>query len=592
MKPKPRAEVGFEHRDLKDSELLLEWPHTGRKLMAHVRNNSPEATELADIELMPNDRPAALSYAQDRYWLLSLLEPANAAYNSVRAIRLHGPLDRETMRGAIADVYARHESLRMCVAVQGGKPVLQVKSDLLAPLDWIDRAGHALDKGEIEVAIESVRAKPFELTEAPLARVTVVSDGSQSHLVILVAHRIMVDDSSMERILIDLGRFYSARKSGSVPAVPSLGLQFSDFARWQCAQAHGSGFANLIEYWKERLSGELPVLELGVDFPRPARTTYGGRAVDLTFDSATLSRLDPICAGTESSTFDVILTLLLVVLSKHTGQTDFVVGSPATNRVRSGTSELVGRIATVLPMRFTLPEHCTFRQLLLIVRDERRAALAHQELPFERLLEDLPPVRDMSRHPLFQVLVHEATFSARELEFTALDVALVEREPTAVMFDLEFQFDSAGESPLLRCIYNKALFADARIRALVGHIAQLVLSFDRDLDTPVRQIDVLGEDERQTLLLTRNAATQQLPEVEHLHRLVERQVEQTPDAIALCCGKQEVTFRELNARANQLARHLCEHGAEVGARIGICLERSIDMMVAILAALKAGSTYV
>ena len=554
------------------------------------QNATPDAPDF--IEKAPSDERVALSYPQDRYWLLNLMEPGNTAYNTVAGLRLRGPLDRERLVEAIGDIEARHEALRTFVGLADDATYLAVRpaSEPRAELKVVDVADGADSERAAGAAIEAARDRAFDLTAAPPVRWILVRLGEDDHLLAIVVHKILADEHSLEIVLRDLGQAYSQtrRFSGGGGELP---LQFRDFARWQCALSHGDGFQRLVDYWTTTLGGELPILELQTDFPRPARTAYQAHRVPFQLDPGTTAGL---AAFAEQDVFTVFTAALMLVLRRYSGQTELLLGSPSLNRVRPEVKNLVGRFETMLPLRVDMASAGTFRELLTVVAQVVNDAHEHQELPFERLLEAVNPPRDLSRHPLFQVVVQNESELRLRSEFEGLEVLPLPdaARPPTVMFDLHFaiRLDTAGLEGV--CTYSTALFRDDTAARLVSHLQQVLASVAADPDQPLERIELLTDDERRTLLEELNATAHPFPDTMLVHQLVEAQVERSPDRVAVRCGDQSISYRELNARANQVARHLQALGLKPEDRVGICLPRSLEMMIGILATLKAGGVYV
>lgn len=555
--------------------------------------NDPNLPSLPEtIPLASRYQKIALSYAQDRYWLLSLLEPNNSAYNTARAIRLDGQFNQTAFNEAVQLLAKRHEALCTVVKAEEGKPILQIVNDTKFQVHTVELLNFKDKEAAILDAIEEIRQEPFDLTVFPLVRFNLLRVTTDDHVVVIVTHRILIDEPSLDIMSRDLSLLYTNQVSGDEKPLPQLPLQFSDFASWQCEQSHGDGFAALIAYWKGRLSGELPVFELLTDYPRPPRTSYTGKSTKFDISELNLKALQQLCKETKTDFFSIFITALTIVLRKHTGQDDIILGVMAPNRVRKGTENLVGRLATLLPLRINSADNLPLRDFILDVHKVVTDAFNHQELPFERLLEELPPIRDLSRHPLFQVMVEQHNNEDSDLTFNGLSALNLTLERKSVMFDLEFSFITTLNGLEGCCTYNTSLYSERTIGSIVQHLTYFLKSTISDLKTPVSSLSVLDEVERHILIVERNPNNCISPEIRLVHELFEAQVVRTPETPAVSCANETLTYFELNRQANQLSRYLRDAGATEGSRIGICIDRSVEMMIAIIATLKTGCIYV
>lgn len=542
----------------------------------------------ASLPLAPRDRPIALSYAQDRYWLLSLLEPGNAIYHLCTCLRLRGSLRVESLQAALSAVQDRHEALRTVVAVVENRPVQKIVPACALALRVVDHSTVPDPFAAARAEIAALRAQPFDLAVAPLWRTLLVRVADDDHVLAIVAHRMVVDERALAIVLEDLAAAYDGPATAPHPAPAAL--QFADFAHWQCAQAHGDGFAAHADYWKRTLAGELPVLDLATDFPRPPRTAYAAGEVSFSMPAEQLGDLDQLAQRAQASRFAVAVAGMALVLGRHGGTSDLVLGTPGANRDRPGTQRLVGRLATMLPLRLAASPRASVVDYVAHVADRIEEARRHQELPFERLLEDLGLAKDLSRHPLFQIVIEEdaATLPA----FAGLVAAPFPSEPAGVMFDLHVRVSGDAEGMHGRCTYATSLFKPDRVARLMAQATRAMAWLARNPQSALDDFALLDEDETRVLVVERNRNARPFPRDTRVHEAFEAMAAQSPDATAVVCGERTLSYAELNRRANRLGRYLQQQGVGPDQRVGVCMDRSVDAMVAILAVLKASAVYV
>jgi len=544
------------------------------------------------IAAVSRDQAIALSYAQDRYWLLSLLEPDSTTYHLATAIRLRGSLRRDALKAALAQVVLRHEALRTVVATQEGKPLQRILPTCNP--DWLEIDVRATKDPAVAVhaASADLRSIPFDLTRPPLVRGLLARVAEDEHVLVLVAHRMVADERAMAILVRDLGLLYGNQGEAQPQKLPDLPLQFADFASWQCAASHGDGFAKHASFWKETLAGTLPVLDLASDFPRPPRTTYGGKSVAFSLPAPLVQSLEPLCARTGSDVFTLYVSALALVLSRHSGLQEIVLGMPAANRVRPETQAIMGRLATMLPLRLDTSAKPSVSASIEKAKEVIEQARRHQEIPFERILEELTLPRDLGRHPLFQVVVDIPDDDVPVPTFAGLAVEEFAMPHTTVMFDLHVRLQGGASGITGSCTYATALYKEERVARLLAQVERALQWMAEHADEPTAAVDFIDQAEKVLLLETRNATQRDFPVDQHVHECFEAQVARTPDALAVVCGDRTLSYADLNASANRLARHLQQLEIGCGDRVGICMERSVDTVVALLATIKAGAIYV
>jgi len=535
------------------------------------------------------DGPAPLSFSQQRLWFLARMEAGSTTYHMYRSARLRGPLDVATLAWSLREIVRRHESLRTTIRLDGVEPVQVVDPEPRFHLPLVSVEALPPDDREIVArelaAAES--ARPFDLENGPLLRALLVRLGPEDHALLLCIHHVVFDGASMGVLLRELSALYATRTP-----LPEPALQYADWARWQREQMQGQTLERLLAWWRERLAGELPVLELPSDTPRGATRSLRGARQHLSLPAAASARLKASLAGMPGVTlFMVLLAGFQALLQRYTGQEDLLVGTPVANRARRELGELIGLFVNTVVVRTDLAGDPTWRELLTRVKQVALGAFSHQDLPFERLVEELQPERDLAHTPLFQVLfvLDNATTPALVLE--GVTVGSLDLRPRTAPFELTLDlFDSpAGIAGWID--YPRDLFEALTLARLAGHLATLLAGAADDPDRRLSELPLLSAAEERQVLVEWNGPRQ--PREEGLvHTWIERWAVRTPEAPAVAFPGATLSYGELDRRASLLARLLRARGVAPEARVGIFLERSPEAVVAILAVLKAGGAYV
>ncbi|MGW1543288.1 non-ribosomal peptide synthase/polyketide synthase [Streptomyces sp. NPDC002309] len=562
------------------------------------------AARLEDMDetrprVTPRPRPDVLppSFAQTRLWLVREMEGGNANYNIPVALRLTGDLDIEATRAALRDVLVRHEVLRTVFPAPDGTPRQSV-----LPSESVSFDVPLIDVAEADLREEVVRVSrsAFELrTDIPL-RAWLFRLSPQEHVLVIVVHHIAADAWSLGPLANDVSAAYTARAGGRPPVWEPLPVQYADYTLWQRdllgdpgdpASLHHTQLA----YWRERLAGLPEELALPTDRPRPRTATHRGDTSGLHIDAGLHRRLTDLARAEGVTMFMVLNAALATLFSRLGAGTDIPIGTPIAGRTDENLDRLVGFFINTLVIRNDLSGDPTFRDALHRVRDESLGALAHQDLPFERLVEDLAPARSSARHPLFQTMLVLQNVAPATLDLPGMDIERIEVGDNPV-FDLSFvlaeEFDAEGGAAGVNGIVTFAadLFDRASVDMLVERLVEVLNAVTADPDLPVGRLDVLGAEERRRVLVEWNDTARDLPAAT-LPELFETQAARTPHATAVVFGDTELTYAELNTRANRLARHLLTHGVGPEQLVALALPRSIDLIVTILAVTKAGSAY-
>src|SRR5829696_8124404 len=529
-----------------------------------------------------------LSFAQYRLWFLHQLEPQSVAYNLPVAIRLKGRLDVQSLERALSELVRRHEPLRTRFAVEAEQPVQVISSETNFSVAHIAAATEA----EVTRFIEKEGNQPFDLQAGSLFRASLLRVDAEEHVLVLLMHHIISDGWSAGVLFRELGTLYAAYAAGEESPLQELPVQYADYAVWQREYLSGEVLNAQVEYWRERLTGAAPVLELPADRVRPAVQSYRGAAARFEVSREVSEGLKELAHAEGVTLFMTLLAAFKVLLYRYTGQEDIVVGSPIAGRTRAEVENLIGFFVNTLVLRTDLSGGPSFRELLGRVRETALGAYAHQDVPFEKLVEELQPERDLSHTPLFQVLFVLQNASLDQLHLEGLELHPLEVNSEKAKFDLTFTVveESDGLRAILR--YNTDLFEAATIERMMDHFQVLLEGILINPEKSVSQLPLLGEAESRQLLVEWNQTHVSYPAHSSIHELFERQVERTPEAIALICEEQSLSYEELNGRANQLAHQLRTLGVGPEVLVGILMERSVEMVVSLLAVLKAGGAYV
>ena len=541
-----------------------------------------------------NPQFAPLSFAQERMWLLDRLEPGNPAYNRPTNIRLAGSLNVAALEKAINEIVSRHEVLRTSFPMRDGQPVQEIAPSLRVNLPIIELERLSGKEREVEVqriAVEEAQQK-FDLSKLPLITAKLLRLEEGEHILLLTMHHIVFDGWSASVLREELAAHYEALVAGKSSPLPPLPIQYADFAVWQRQQLQRKGLESQLAYWKKQLGGTLPVLELPTDKPRSPVQTVRGAKQKLLLPQNLSGSLKELSLREGVTLFMTLLAAFKVLLYRYTGEEDIIVGTPVAGRDRSEIENLIGVFINTLVFRGNINGKETFRELLSRVRQVALEAYEHQDLPFEKLVEELQPDRDLSHTPVFQVLFQLRNLPTSTL--TAGEIALkeVKFERGIAAFDLTLDIVETSQGLVCSFEYNADLFEAATIERMAGHFQVLLSGIAANPEQPVYQLPLLTEPEKHQLLVEWNDTATEYPQDKCVHQLFEEQVERTPDAVAVVFESEQLTYRQLNSRANQLAHYLRDLGVGPEVLVGICVERSLEMIVGLLGILKAGGAYV
>jgi amino acid adenylation domain-containing protein len=538
------------------------------------------------------DAEIPLSFAQERLWFLDQWDPGNSVYNVPFAVRLKGTLSIDVFQRSLNEVVRRHEALRTTFCAVDGQPRQIVAPSLIILLPLIDLSSlpHADQTAEVQRLIAENAEHSFDLTRGPLLRAELLRLTDQEHVFLLDIHHIIFDGWSVGLFLRELTALYDAFVKDQPSPLPELAIQYPDFAIWQRAWLQGEVLQQQLDYWKRQLGGSLPVLELPSDRPRPTMMTNQGALGYRQFPAALSQKLHVVSQAEGSTLFMTLFAAFQILLYRYTGEEDIITGSAIANRDFVDIESLMGFFLNTLLLRTDLSGKPTFREFLRQVRETTLEAYAHQNVPFEQLVEELKPPRDISHTPLFQVMFILQNAPVPTQGHRDLEVEYLRVDNGTSKFDLTLSLTERPDGLRAVAEYKTDLFETATIERLLGHFQTLLESIVAYPDCNVSELPLLTEAERQALLAW-NEAPAPLSERACIHQLFEAQAERTPAAPALVCEGSHLTYHELNQRANQLAHHLRALGVQPEERIGICVGRSFELIIGILGILKAGGSY-
>ncbi len=533
-----------------------------------------------------------VSFAQQRLWFLDQLEPGSPFYNLAQVISITGNLDVAALRRTFNEIVGRHEALRTTFSStpEGVQQVIAKTLTIEVPVDDLTSTSEP-DAAIAKLAREEAR-RPFDISAGPLLRVRVLRISAERHVLLMTMHHIISDGWSIGLLFRELGSIYEAFAAGKPSPLPPLPIQYADFAVWQREALQGPVLDRQLSYWKTKLSGAPPVLELPSDKTRPAVQQFHGEQRVQWISPELTQELKRVSAEHRVTLFMTLLSAFKVLLWRYTNHPDIVVGSPIANRTRAETEELIGFFVNTLVLRTDLSGNPTFGELLNRVREVALGAYDHQDLPFEKLVEELSPERDPGRNPLFQVSFVLQNATRSRLELPDLTLETLDVHSGTAKFDLTLSILETPNGLKASWEYNTDLYERARIERMAEHFEVLLEAIVAEPETRIGALPLLTPREREQILVHWNQTAVEYPEKQSIQQLFEEQVARTPQAIAVVDERHSLTYEELEQRANQLARRLRREGVGPESLVAVCLERSTELLVALLGILKAGGAYV
>jgi amino acid adenylation domain-containing protein len=535
-----------------------------------------------------------LSYAQRRLWFLEQVDPGNAVYNVPAAVRLSGQLDLEALERTLTEIVCRHESLRTTFKLVGGEPVQCIDAPNPVSISVTDLSHLSELEAEREVIrlAKAEASRGFTLEQSPPWRVRLLRQSGERHVLLIVMHHIISDGWSTGVLSREVAALYGQYCGRAEATLPEVEIQYRDYAVWQREWLSGEELERQLSYWRDRMAGAPEAIEFPMDHARPAIQTHRGAVQQFTVDGELSASLRRLARKEGATLFMVLLAAFEALLFRYTGQKDLVVGTPVAGRTRAEMEGLIGFFVNTLALRTELTGCESFGALVNKVRQVCLGAYAHQDLPFERLVEELQPDRDNTRTPLFQVMFTMREDTPAELHLPGLSVSTVALETGTAKFDLTLTMLENGAELGGKLEFNTDLFDHSAIAQLIRHFTMLLKSVVDNAEESITTLPFMDEAERQQLVAEWNDTTTIYPRNRCIHELFALAAQRWPDQVALICDTQRLTYRELNQRANQLAHYLRKRGVEPETLVGICVERSIEMIVGLLAILKAGGAYV
>ncbi|MBD2355237.1 amino acid adenylation domain-containing protein [Tolypothrix sp. FACHB-123] len=566
------------------------------QLAMQVSEQLKEETAIAlpTISRVDTDiREYPLSFAQQRLWFFDQLEPGSPFYNMAIAAKLTGSVNLAVLEQSLNAIIQRHAVLRTSFTNRKGKALQVIAPNLTVSIPIIDleRLEATEQTAALDRLIHLEARQAFDLTSGSLLRCTLVRLHPTEHIILLTIHHIAADGWSMGVFLQELAAFYEAFSTGKPPAIAELPIQYTDFAVWQHNWLQGDVLNSQLRYWEQQLSKPLPVLDLPTDYPRPPIQSFIGNKREFALSKSLTAALKTLSRQEGTTLFMTLLAAFKLLLYRYSGQSDILVGSPVANRNHKDLQPLIGCFVNTLALRTNLSGNPTFTQLLKRIREVTLGAYAHQDLPFDQLVEAIQPERDLSRHPLFQVwfALHNTPLPA--LQVADITLTRLTVDVGTVQLDLSFDMEETPEGLIGWIEYSTDLFNADTINRMIGHFTTLLESIVQNPEQNIANLPILTRAEQQELLINWNNTHSNNWQNKCLHELFEEQVAKTQDTFAVVFEQEKITYHQLNQRANQLAHHLRKLGVKPEVLVGICVERSLEMIVGILAILKAGGAY-
>jgi amino acid adenylation domain-containing protein len=540
------------------------------------------------------------SFAQERLWFLDQFEPNSALYNLLSVFRMKGQLSLPALQYSIDNIIERHETLRTIFGTEDERPIQIILPKLHLPIRIEDISAVPSDQREAEMTrlVQEAVNRPFDLTRGPLIRMMVIKMADDEHVMAITYHHIIYDGWSAAVFFKELNAFYTAYLNAQPAQVPELSVQYADYAAWQKEWLQGEALDQEMAFWREHLAGAPALIEIPADRPRPAAQTFQGARMLFSLTRELTDAIEQLSRKHNVTVFMTLLSALEVLLGRYTNQHDFVIGTPIAGRTRVELEPLIGFFANTLVLRADLAGDPTFLDVLRRVRDTALNAFVHQEVPFEKIVEELQPERSLSYNPLFQVMFAFQTLSKDQkdqLELGPLQLSDINIQRVTSKFDLTLSFwNDADEGGLLKGSfeYNTDLFDAATLQRMEQNLITLLNSVVRQPEQRISLLPVLSDAERHQISVEWNATQTDIPLDRCVHQLIADQARLTPEMPAVTDEMQTLSYADLNRRANQLAHHLRRLGVDVDQPVGLCVNRSVDMIVAMLGVLKAGGAYV
>jgi amino acid adenylation domain-containing protein len=538
-------------------------------------------------------KSAPLSFAQERLWFICQLDPGTSLYNMPSAIRIQGPLNAEALRQTLTEIVRRHEALRTSFPRIDGNPIQLINPRAILDFQVIDlrRMSIAVQQQAVALLANQEAARPFNLAANPLLRVKLLWLDEAHHVLLFTMHHIISDAWSAGALVNEVMSLYQDYGAGKQSRLAELKIQYADFAAWQREWLKGEVLDRQVDYWRKRLEGAPALLEIPTDRPRPATASGRGKREEVDIGLELSQRLRELSLKQGVTLFMTLLAGFQVLLSRYSGQEDIVVGTPIANRSREEIEELIGFFVNALVIRGSVTAGDSFAYMLARLREDVLEAYAHQDLPFEVLVERLRPERSLSHTPLFQVMMVLQNTPVSDVGNSGMRMSDVEVSSEMAKFDLLLTLKDSEQGLRGFVEYRTDLYDDSTIKRMMQHYKSVLKQVAEDVEVRLGDVRLLSEWESHQTLREWNDTARQQREVLCVHEMFERQAVRTPDAVAVVYESEQLSYGELNSRANQVANYLRSRGACADKIIGICLGRSLEMVVALLGVLKSGAAY-
>lgn len=575
------------------SAQIEEMRREGRGLVQRTSNPTDSRQSISDGDAVRNGQGQLLSYGQQRLWFLDQFEPNSSIYNMQRVSWLKGALHLAALEQGLNEILRRHHVLRATFRMTRDQPrqfITPYQPFALPILDLRHLPVHARADAARRVALRAA-IQPYDLAKGPLFRALLIQLADDEYTLLLAMHHIISDGWSVGVLSNELSALYNAYRLGKPSPLPELPIQYADYTLRQRARLQDEALETQLHYWRKQLAGAPAVLRLPLDRPRPRIKTNYGAIQTLMLDKALVGALEQLGRREHVTLYMVLLAAFQTLLQRYSGQEDVIVGTPIAGRRDVDSEKLIGFFLNTLVMRTDLSGDPTYRELLARVREVTLGAYSHQDVPFEQLVAELRPDRNLSWSPIFQVIMQYETLSKESLKFAKLEIADSQLDLGISRFDLALTLSDKPQGVLAKLQYNSDLFEPATSMQMLSHFKSLLEGIVKNPDERISRLPLLTNAERHQQLVEWNATAAPFPDEKCIHQLFEEQVARTPDAIALVAGQEQLTYHQLNRRANQLAHYLQKREVAPDTLVGICFERSVEQMVALLGILKAGGAY-
>ena len=593
--------------------LVAELKARKAELITYLENSHLRQASAPAIQPISRDGQLPLSFAQQRLWFLNELEGPSATYNMPGGVRMIGKLNIAAFEAALTEIVRRHEVLRTSFPLVNGQVEQQIHPPQPIKLPIVE--AFKPSEAEIERLASEEAQRPFDLAKGPLLRLTLLRLSEEEHVLLVTMHHIVSDGWSISIFIQELATLYKAQVpvtphmtgtlAGTLPELPvthhmtgtlagilpELPIQYADFAAWQRNWLKGEVLERQLNYWREQLADAPPLLELPTDRARPAVQTFRGGREYFLMSTELSQKLKELTIQSDGTLFMTLIAAFATLLARYSGQSNIVIGSPIANRHHHETESLIGFFVNTLALHIDLSENPTFLQLLAQVRQRAFGAYAHQDLPFEKLLEELQPERNLAHSPIFQVMFVLQNVPSEELELPGLTLSSLGGDTVSAKFDMNLSIGEEEGELLGSWEYNSDLFDASTIQRMITHFETLLTGIVANPQQRVNQLPLLTDEERHQLLVEWNQTDVELLKNLCFHDLFEAQVRQTPESVAAIFEGKSLTYRQLNARANQWANQLVKQGVGPDTIVALLAYRGLDFLTAVLAIFKAGGAY-